>query len=211
MFIINDRYKNYGLEYTMSYTLTQYQTTPGISRDYVSTFELGSFSANTVQGTKAWRPRTREKRDSNTKVKEKKARGRRRKDLHQKRSPPTLFLLFTDFYYYFNWLKLKILFYSFFNIWTKNVFPHFSANDCDLILHIMLALGYYHSMMLRGDQSLLRGHSYSTETTSCWQLYCCTAIAVQCQVMHLNRHFSNQESSALQDEELIICKTEKSR
>jgi hypothetical protein len=30
----------------MSYTLTQYQTTPGISRDYVSTFELGSFSAN---------------------------------------------------------------------------------------------------------------------------------------------------------------------
>ena len=47
MFIIDDRYKNYGLEYTMSYTLTQYQTTPGISRDYVSTFELGSFSANT--------------------------------------------------------------------------------------------------------------------------------------------------------------------
>ena len=46
MFIIDDRYKNYGLEYTMSYTLTQYQTTPGISRDYVSTFELGSFSAN---------------------------------------------------------------------------------------------------------------------------------------------------------------------
>ena len=39
---------------------------------------------------------------------------------------------------------------------------------CDLILHIMLALGYYHSMMLRGDQSLLRGHDYSTETTSCW-------------------------------------------
>ena len=83
----------------------------------------------------------------------------------EKRSPPTLFLLFTDFYYYFDWLK--ILFYSFFNIWTKNVFPHFSANDCDLILHIMLALGYYHSMMLRGDQSLLRGHDYSTETTSC--------------------------------------------
>ncbi len=48
MFIIDDRYKNYGLEYTMSYTLTKYQTTPGISRDYVSTFELGSFSANTV-------------------------------------------------------------------------------------------------------------------------------------------------------------------
>jgi hypothetical protein len=48
MFIIDDRYKNYGLEYTMSYTLTQYQTTPGISRDYVSTFELGSFSANNV-------------------------------------------------------------------------------------------------------------------------------------------------------------------
>ncbi len=47
MFII-DRYKNYGLEYTMSYTLTQYQTTPGISRDYVSTFELGSFSANNI-------------------------------------------------------------------------------------------------------------------------------------------------------------------
>ncbi len=47
MFIIDDRYTNYGLEYTMSYTLTQYQTTPGISRDYVSTFELGSFSANT--------------------------------------------------------------------------------------------------------------------------------------------------------------------
>ena len=46
MFIIDDRYKNYGLKYTMSYTLTQYQTTPGISRDYVSTFELGSFSAN---------------------------------------------------------------------------------------------------------------------------------------------------------------------
>ena len=46
MFIIDDRYKNYGLEYTMSYTLTQYQTNPGISRDYVSTFELGSFSAN---------------------------------------------------------------------------------------------------------------------------------------------------------------------
>ena len=65
------------------------------------------------------------------------------------------------------WLvKNSILF--FFNIWTKNVFPHFSANDCDLILHIMLALGYYHSMMLRGDQSLLRGHDYSTETTSCW-------------------------------------------
>ena len=50
MFIIDDRYKNYGLEYTMSYTLTQYQTTPGISRDYVSTFELGSFSANTTDG-----------------------------------------------------------------------------------------------------------------------------------------------------------------
>ena len=48
MFIIDDRYKNYGLEYTMSYTLTQYQTTPGISRDYVSTFELGSFSANST-------------------------------------------------------------------------------------------------------------------------------------------------------------------
>jgi hypothetical protein len=32
----------------MSYTLTQYQTTPGISRDYVSTFELGSFSANNI-------------------------------------------------------------------------------------------------------------------------------------------------------------------
>ena len=48
MFIIDDRYKNYGLEYTMSYTLTQYQTTPGISRDYVSTFELGSFSANSM-------------------------------------------------------------------------------------------------------------------------------------------------------------------
>ena len=48
MFIIDDRYKNYGLEYTMSYTLTQYQTTPGISRDYVSTFELGSFSANNI-------------------------------------------------------------------------------------------------------------------------------------------------------------------
>jgi hypothetical protein len=32
----------------MSYTLTQYQTTPGISRDYVSTFELGSFSANII-------------------------------------------------------------------------------------------------------------------------------------------------------------------
>ena len=46
MFIIDDRYKNYGLEYTMYYTLTQYQTTPGISRDYVSTFELGPFSAN---------------------------------------------------------------------------------------------------------------------------------------------------------------------
>ena len=51
MFIIDDRYKNYGLEYTMSYTLTQYQTTPGISRDYVSTFELGSFSANSTTYT----------------------------------------------------------------------------------------------------------------------------------------------------------------
>ena len=40
------------------------------------------------------------------------------------------------------------------------------ANDCDLFIHIMLALRYYHSMMLRGDQSLLRGHNYSTETTS---------------------------------------------
>jgi hypothetical protein len=48
MFIVDDRYKNYGLEYAMSYTLTQYQTTPGISRDYVSTFELGSFSANRI-------------------------------------------------------------------------------------------------------------------------------------------------------------------
>jgi hypothetical protein len=35
----------------MSYTLTQYQTTPGISRDYVSTFELGSFSANSTSTT----------------------------------------------------------------------------------------------------------------------------------------------------------------
>ncbi len=49
-------------------------------------------------------------------------------------------------------------------------FP-FLANDCDLFLHIMLALRYYYSMMLRGDQSLLRGRDYSTETTSCWQLY----------------------------------------
>ncbi len=32
----------------------------------------------------------------------------------------------------------------------------------------MLALRYYHNMMLRGDQFLLRGHNYSTETTSCW-------------------------------------------
>ena len=57
--------------------------------------------------------------------------------------------------------------YRDYNIWTKNVFPHFSANDCDLFLHIMLALGYYHSMMLRVNQSLLRGHNCSTETTSC--------------------------------------------
>ncbi len=36
-----------------------------------------------------------------------------------------------------------------------------------------MVLGYYHSMMLRGDQSLyaLRGHNYSTETTSCWHLF----------------------------------------
>ena len=54
MFIIDDRYKNYGLEYTMSYTLTQYQTTPGISRDYVSTFELGSFSANSTLAPIRW-------------------------------------------------------------------------------------------------------------------------------------------------------------
>ena len=33
-------------------------------------------------------------------------------------------------------------------------FDPFLANDCDLFLHIMLALRYYHSMMLRGDQSL---------------------------------------------------------
>ena len=46
-------------------------------------------------------------------------------------------------------------------------FSFFLANDCDLFIHIMLALRYYHSMMLRDDQSLLRGHNYSTETTSC--------------------------------------------
>jgi hypothetical protein len=45
---MNDRYKNYGLLYAMSYTLTQYQTTPMISRDYVSTFELGPFYANKI-------------------------------------------------------------------------------------------------------------------------------------------------------------------
>ena len=98
-----------------------------------------------------------------------KHKSEREKSEGEKGSPPTLFLFFTDFYYYFNWLK--ILFYSFlffFDIWTKNVFLPFLANDCDLFLHIMLALRYYHSMMLRGDQSLLRGHNYSTETTSCW-------------------------------------------
>ena len=93
----------------------------------------------------------------NTKVREKKVRGR--KDLHR------LFFSCSQIFIIFLLVKNSILF--FFNIWTKNVFPHFSANDCDLILHIMLALGYYHSMMLRGDQSLLRGHDYSTETTSC--------------------------------------------
>ena len=86
----------------------------------------------------------------------------------EKRSPPTLFLFFTNFYYYFNWLKfLFILFCSFLTFGLKMFFS-FLANDCDLFLHIMLALRYYYSMMLRGDQSLLRGHDYSTETTSCW-------------------------------------------
>ena len=87
------------------------------------------------------------------------------------------FFLFTDFYYNFNWLK--ILFYSFcsfffFLTFGLKMFSPFLANDCDLFLHIMLALRYYHSMMLRGDQSLLRGHNYSTETTSCWHMFCCS-------------------------------------
>jgi hypothetical protein len=34
------------------------------------------------------------------------------------------------------------------------MFPPFSTNGCDLFLHIMMVLGFYHSMMLRGDQSL---------------------------------------------------------
>ncbi len=84
----------------------------------------------------------------------------------EKRSPPTLSLLFTDFIIIL--IGLKSYFILFFDIRTKNVPPHFSANDCDLFLHIMLALGYFHSMMLRGDHPLLRGHDYSTETTSCW-------------------------------------------
>ncbi len=52
------------------------------------------------------------------------------------------------------WLVKNSILFFFFDIWTKNAFPHFSANDCDLILYIMLALEYYHSMMLRCDQFL---------------------------------------------------------
>jgi hypothetical protein len=73
-------------------------------------------------GEKAQGLRTRGTRDSNHKSEREKSEG-------EKRSPPTLFLLFTDFYYYFNWLKNSILFFfvllPFFDIWTKNVFPLF--------------------------------------------------------------------------------------
>jgi hypothetical protein len=41
----------------------------------------------------------------------------------EKRSPPTLFLLFTDFYYYFDWLKIP--FYSFLTFGLKKFFPIF--------------------------------------------------------------------------------------
>ena len=99
-----------------------------------------------------------------------KHKSEREKSEGEKGSPPTLFLFFTDFYYYFNWLKILFLFFFcyFLTFGLKMFFLPFLANDCDLFLHIMLALRYYHSMMLRGDQSLLRGHNYSTETTSCW-------------------------------------------
>ena len=67
------------------------------------------------------------------------------------------FLLITDFYYYFDWIKfLSFSFFIllfFFDIWTKNVFLPFWPMIEILFLRIILVLRYYHSMMLRGDQS----------------------------------------------------------
>jgi hypothetical protein len=57
-----------------------------------------------------------EKRDSKHKSEREESEG-------EKRSPPTLFLLFTDFYYYFDWLK--ILFYSFLTFGLKKFPPFF--------------------------------------------------------------------------------------
>ncbi len=81
----------------------------------------------------------------NTKSERKKRGGG--EDLHR-----LFFLLITGFSYYFDWLKILLLFFLTFGL--KKYFSPFSTNDCDLILHIMLVLGYYHSMILRGDQSL---------------------------------------------------------
>ncbi len=95
-------------------------------------------------GEKAWRLRTTWQGRFKHKSEREESEG-------EKRSPPTLFLLFTDFYYYFGWLKILSLFFLTFGL--KQI-PPFLANDGGLFRHIMLALGYYHSMMLRGDQSL---------------------------------------------------------
>ena len=74
-----------------------------------------SVSKMTVQGRSLEARNTREE-IQNTKSEREKSEG-------EKRSPPTLFSPVHRFSYYFNWLKILLLF--FFDIWTKNVFPLF--------------------------------------------------------------------------------------
>ena len=62
---------------------------------------------------------TREREDSNKEVREKKEGG-------EKTPTDSFFLLITDFYYYFDWIKiLSFAFFILFDIWTKNVFLPF--------------------------------------------------------------------------------------